>query len=389
MLKSHPIAYIIVAFTLCWTLLSCEHTTNMSDYESHQEIPDISIHINVSKNKVGSIYEFIDYITLTPLEKTSENLIAKSHQVHLHNEKFYILDREQHIVLVFSNSGKFLYKIDKMGRGPGEYAQITSIQIDPFTGFLQILSPEGKLLKYDQEGKFYKAHKLNSPDVRAVHHFVNVAKDTVVLYANYETDNLIWFDLNKDTVYKTHKTIPEDMYRNMFATAETPFQVNGNMVHYFEMHLPIVYQLTAKDANPLFRWDFGDNQLHWEELDGKDLKEVSSYLIKSNKDKVFGFTHHLRYNNKLFTRFNVNREVYELIYDFQHDTYEIYQQPYQEGVSMISQNQITFQEGLLSVIDPIYLTYFIQPDMLDKENRKVLESAQANDQSVIVKYYLE
>lgn len=110
--------------------------------QKSQEIENILV-INVeSKNiiesiKLSELYTDCRYI---PLETTAESLIGQLDKIEVTNDNIYTLDsRNAKSVLRFSSNGKFLNRVSKIGRGPGEYSRPDDVSIDPNTGNIAIL----------------------------------------------------------------------------------------------------------------------------------------------------------------------------------------------------------------------------------------------------------
>lgn len=57
------------------------------------------------------------------------------------------------IMVIFSDTGKLLYKIDRRGRGPGEYVN-PIFHFDNYRGEILVLDALNKVLRYDRNGAF-------------------------------------------------------------------------------------------------------------------------------------------------------------------------------------------------------------------------------------------
>jgi hypothetical protein len=70
---------------------------------------------NVKFSGIIRDYKFI------PLETSENVIIGHIDKIILHNNQYYILDsRRARSIFVFSSSGKFLWKLSKQRKGPGE-----------------------------------------------------------------------------------------------------------------------------------------------------------------------------------------------------------------------------------------------------------------------------
>ncbi|HHU35481.1 MAG TPA: 6-bladed beta-propeller, partial [Bacteroidetes bacterium] len=54
-------------------------------------------------------------------------IIGDINKIILYDNKLFANDGSR--IIVFDNKGKYLFKIEKLGRGPGEYTDITDLTI--------------------------------------------------------------------------------------------------------------------------------------------------------------------------------------------------------------------------------------------------------------------
>ncbi len=141
-----------VLLFLCFIMLSCSKTG--------EPVGNLDI-INVDINEMSSIDEFVcggsKYICLD----SSENcLIEKVDKVMISQDTLFVMDRSRRTVFVFSaNDGRFINKISKTGRGPGEYVDLSDCDI--WRGLIYILSyPDQKLNVYSPKGELIKGIEL-------------------------------------------------------------------------------------------------------------------------------------------------------------------------------------------------------------------------------------
>lgn len=108
-------------------------------------------------NRRESITELFDHIEsaeTVPLETTDECLIGTIDKILAWEDRYYILDGKFRRILCFDTEGRFLSKLDKVGRGPGEYMYIRDFDIrDERLYVLEI----DKIMVYDLSGEFQKS----------------------------------------------------------------------------------------------------------------------------------------------------------------------------------------------------------------------------------------
>jgi hypothetical protein len=107
---------------------------------------------------VTDIATDLDYI---PLQTTEISLVKSVTKIVTRNDKIYLRNGYTD-VLCFDRNGKFLYRLDKTGRGPGEYNFIRDFDISSDNKTLIVIS-DGNLLLYnntDTEFVFNKSINL-------------------------------------------------------------------------------------------------------------------------------------------------------------------------------------------------------------------------------------
>ena len=144
------IIIIVLTLGICY---SCKESSNNKDDKS---IPEIVF----DSDKIDDIVDISDIIDSTffriiPLETTNSSLIGEVNKVFFKHNRFYILDQMQKSIIVFDENGKFIFRFNASGKGPGEYLEIASTTITEHNIIIadNILM---KLFYYDLNGKFIK-----------------------------------------------------------------------------------------------------------------------------------------------------------------------------------------------------------------------------------------
>lgn len=136
---------------LCFLLPSCAA-------EEHNRATTIDI----QDASVENFQEIIDQFEIIPIVEGKNALISFCKRVETHKGHFYLLDKldpQESVLLIFDEKGNYLRKIDKQGRGPGEYISIADFEIDPKTGEIYIVdSGNRKILIYTREGNFAREY---------------------------------------------------------------------------------------------------------------------------------------------------------------------------------------------------------------------------------------
>ncbi len=123
------------------TLYSCTNPISSNIHTKNVNFGD------VRKVKTSDLISEIDFIKL---ETNSNSRFGKIDQIIIYNNKVYILDSYQSSsLLVFSIEGKFINKIMKVGRGPGEYLTASCFGIDEKNELILLFDrQQNKILRY-------------------------------------------------------------------------------------------------------------------------------------------------------------------------------------------------------------------------------------------------
>lgn len=115
----------------------------------------------LTKNIRSDFYSQIDSIQLIKLEQTDETIIGKVSCLFVVHDTLFVVDYSKaKSIFAFDMNGNFLYKIDKVGNGPGEYQSLNMVQIsDNSISIIDWFS--WKLIQYDLEGNFLSEQRLD------------------------------------------------------------------------------------------------------------------------------------------------------------------------------------------------------------------------------------
>jgi hypothetical protein len=125
-----------------------------------QELPnysleDVPIVVNIdsvkSVPKEITIFSNVRYV---PLETTDDCLIGYTNKVLVENSRIYVADFYHAVLFIFDMKGRFLFKISRMGQGPGEYLSFRDFDIQS-NGDIYMLDHYGKkILVFDSSGEY-------------------------------------------------------------------------------------------------------------------------------------------------------------------------------------------------------------------------------------------
>ncbi|MFO7616104.1 MAG: 6-bladed beta-propeller, partial [Bacteroidales bacterium] len=100
---------------------------------------------------------YLERIRFIPLEPHPGSLFAQADKMLLEGGDLFILDKTLKALLCFDTTGRFRYRIQRVGQGPGEYPELNGFWIRPDRDelFLHCRMPP-KILVFDLEGNFLR-----------------------------------------------------------------------------------------------------------------------------------------------------------------------------------------------------------------------------------------
>jgi hypothetical protein len=147
-------------------LTSCKQPQSSSSSSSTLNIQGESVNLSVDMGEeeqpVDLLKEgFADSVRYVPLETNDDVLISSIEKIDVADGFIYIHDATKKI-MKFDMSGKFVYAIDRVGLGPGEYSSIYDFCVRD--GKVEVLDLENRrLLSYRaSDGKFIRSIPLKS-----------------------------------------------------------------------------------------------------------------------------------------------------------------------------------------------------------------------------------
>jgi hypothetical protein len=389
----------IVLFNFCGSIIislvlfSCEFKRNELNTPSNL----LSISFDIDKAKETSIEDLCNDIELIPLENNENASLTGFHTIKIipFNNDLYVLDGQlKQEILIFNKQGKYLRKINKTGRGPGEYINISDFDINPKSSNVEILQANGILYTYDLNGNFINTTQINSDSIRAFHYLASISEDIVVFYTSTISKRVSFFSKKKKKIIRRTHIVPNECLINTnLAVGRSPFQRYGGNVYFHEPFSNIIYIVTNDQLIEYIEWDFG--KYHFSEdmiAPGKTVKENMDFLYKNNKWVVKKIQPFESENYMIINGFVNRNELYTMVYNKNSGEQKIIKGSFAEASYYLwfTQNFPDFGNNIaLSLIDAFKINDIINPEILSDKNKYILESIKETDNPVIVKYHLK
>jgi hypothetical protein len=274
-MKSFSILKAGYSGALC-VLFSCASCTQQPQNSTPTDVNDFSQYIssagevvidmqNLEDYTAFNMNEFVDSVLYVPLETTDESLIGEITQVEYFDGKYFVLDGNQaQALFVFDSTGRYLWKISRIGGGPGEYISLSEFSIDYQSKHIHLLSLNPvKVLEFDFQNNLIATL---SPSFYP-HSFRYLPNDSSYLFYNsYDNNrekltneyNLIATDKNMKI---TRGYIPYDS-KSTSNTRYVPrvpsnYYWYGREVRLIDEVSHAIYRIVADSLHVCYRFNFG------------------------------------------------------------------------------------------------------------------------------------
>lgn len=127
------------------------------DKKSSGELQVYKLNFNQLSDK--GFDEFYRLKEVIRLETNDSSVMPNVMKVVAAKDRIFISTWSRSHVLVFDRQGKYITKIDKQGRGAGEYQRVQDFMVAEQPEEIIIYAPEGRLIFYDWNGHFLREEK--------------------------------------------------------------------------------------------------------------------------------------------------------------------------------------------------------------------------------------
>ncbi len=397
-IMSSPIKYLIVFVASILLLLSC--------YKQNKLTPsgEINITIDVNPNnvlnqlKASELFSDISYI---PLETNNNSLVGNISKLIKYKDRFYITDNDiTHSIFCFSETGKFLFKINRVGTGPGEYVNLSDFSIDYDQNKLLVYDNSMKrILHFSLNGDYVESHAINFHLFR----FSYIANGYFAFYNDFTKSNKEL--LNKgvypnliitDRDYKIVKTgmnysedvnfsaipmLPQCFNRYDSKTISLISSLNDTIYHISDTALTYHLNINFKNNQ---RREIIYNMMNDPDL---EIDAITNFIQDNNICDIFFF---VESKQKVFFVYSISSDTHYVFYD--KNTKELKDVVFKSGRDFPIINDIDGSGFTMPIISDGNLFYgIVSPDELFKLQDEVLYSNAPNKQRIreLLKQVLE
>lgn len=196
-------------------------------------------------------------IRYVPLETRDDILISHIGKTIYAQECYHIFDFVSKKIMVFDKQGRFVYSIDKVGHGPGEYISIFDMDVNRQGDVYVLDSSTSKVIKYSSQGTQFEEYKIGKRCMEFA-----ALNDSIFYLANLIDNGKMDIALARySTVSKNTEVLSAyDVFfeGNLFRFG-TSFHRTGESVYFNKMFSPEISRITESGADsyinlPSTRW---------------------------------------------------------------------------------------------------------------------------------------
>ena len=217
----------------------------------------ISFDLSKSTSDTLNVLDKMYPLEVIVLETTDESLLGSVDKLVEANGNYYVLDHMRKCVLVFDGTGKFLYRVGKVGQGPGEYSALSDFIVDEKTGCLYLLANSSTVYAYDHVGNFLWKRKVSDSQLWNIGSYEDgyVCSTNHLTYISGEDAFLLYrFDNGFQEKDRSVEVYDKQIYSPQLISS--PFQKRNGASYYIDAFFHVIYSLSDGEVVPFCRFMF-------------------------------------------------------------------------------------------------------------------------------------
>lgn len=340
--------------------------------------------IDLDKDDDISVFDLFSEVEIIPLETNDSSILADVSRYEIWDDTLYILDKQQDDVFMFKMDGEFIRRLGHKGNGPNEYVGIEDMNINRFTGNLEILSTDGRIILYNSgNGTFLS--QITLPNY-FIHSFQNVSSNIDVFYFNSEkNDALQLYDRKEKKIIASAWKIPKSLSFTGFLPLK-PFYIYNDSVYLYKGYSGESFSVLPQYPLllPHHLWDFGEYTFDVNSVPiAKDWKYYHNLYMNGSANQALGFVLCAENDCYHMTQFRYRNEDKILFYNKKTKEKKLFHE-FKEGFG------VTFRyvdnKYLTSICYYDYRFKSINPVVLDDKNHKRFLSIKEESNPFVIRY---
>lgn len=260
------------------------------------------ISIDAKSGSQSELSEQIQLVKALKLETTEESLIGNIDKIVVLDDRVYILDRfVAKALFVFDTTGTFLFKMGKVGKGPGEFLSPNDFSVGK-DGIKVLCNATYRILEWNKSGDYISEERIPY----RVLNFHQYPKDIIFFENEPSSDFAVW-------IAKRGKLTDKFMERER-ADASLPiypeaggFKSNNALVTIRPYLSTNIFEIRDGFFQPLFFLDFIGNLK--KELENEAIENGATANLRYNLSDEFLVLNFLHKGKTYITLYNLESKI--------------------------------------------------------------------------------
>lgn len=381
---SNKLKYMSILIIISLIIISCS--------SKQRNIEEENIILDVNKNDKVSLFDYFSDVNIIPLETKKDSYLSfplgEADKVVLYKDKFFFLDFKLNDILVFNKNGKYLYRLDKEGRGPGEHRSIKDFNINRFTNNIEILSLEDQNINIYNSDNFEFIDKIKIPNsIPLVYQFHHLHAKVYAFKTHQNNIEIHIYNINNNKIINTKYKSPKWLTNTSYvSSSRSPFYIYNDSLFYTHIFNGEIFNIDPIDykIKTRYKWNFGKNTLSLSDIPkDKDVMFYFNFSKELSNRFAENFLVYQENSHYYFTRFKYKKKYKHIILNKTKNEIKIFDN-FIEGVQITPQ-YIT-DKALYVFVAPKYLDFVINTSFLNEKNKEIYSKIKEDDNMLIIKY---
>ena len=259
-MKNKNQIFAILILVLLFVCCSSNTSTNTGN-NSNSKISNIKyIHLPQFGENTLKASSFADTVLYVPLETTKESILDNIKGIWINNS-YILVNCVKGGLFQFQKNGKFIRRIGKIGKGPGEYLCIYYFDVIRDTIYVTSRGRRG-FLRYSLKGNWYDEIKLKYEPF----HFSVTSDQKLVCYL-YNEGKVLVYNKNfnsPDTIIVEHGVTKGRNYYTCGGTFMTYFQKSTTGLLFNSYLSDTIWNINKHKKEPAFIFDLKNKLLPYD-----------------------------------------------------------------------------------------------------------------------------
>lgn len=260
----------------------------------------------------------VDSFNLTKISGLRGEVFGEVRKIDFFKEHIYLIDyARQKRIFKIDSKGAIVKILDKYGKGPKEYMDITDISIDKINGYLHVLDNMNQHIQiYDENFRFLKTLKLDksafSLAVQGNRLFLD-KKNAELRGVNInEEKNLLVCD-KKVNVLEEYLPFKKEIGKYSFGDGK--MSVTDRFVSYLPYTDNTIYWYTDGELIPSYHLNFDCEMFNASVLEKYNVKDRNGVRSMLMQNDIVCFLKHWESGRLLLVKYGVRKKDRYFIYD--------------------------------------------------------------------------